>query len=356
MHRLRHPLPFVSAAILSAAACGGIRTPQVTFTVPLLQTVPVGAAPARDASTEFSRLFCKTLLHLSVGEPWSYCAQYFDPALSPETTPLPDLQGTTYRVLVLPGIFGQCVESLAQPFADAHKHLWREHRIDTEYTSLAALGSAAYNAREIADYLTRNFTATDRRKYIVIGYSKGASDMLQALADHEIARTATAALVTVAGSVMGSPLADSLPQLLSALTGSRVADCAIGDGGGITSLGRKERVEAMVRFTKPQDLHLYSIAAVSSQATTSRVLQGGWRRLSVHWLENDSQMLRPDAIVPGATYLGTAKADHWAVALPFEDVPDPRIKRVLEPLIDRNAYPREALLEAVLRFVLTELP
>ncbi len=342
----------VAVATLSMGC--GAHLPPLTFTLPPLQTLPVGQPAAVDRSVEFGRLFCSVLAHVSVDEPWGTCASYFDPAGS--VSALPELAPGHYRILVVPGIFGQCVESLARPFADAHVHLARAHGISTEYLSVTALGSSAYNARQIADYLTSQFTASDARPYVVFGYSKGAADVLQAVSDHDIARRAVAALVTVAGSVMGSPLADGVPDVLGLLKASKIGDCQVGDKGAITSLGRKERVETMKTFRWPPGFRVYSIPSVSTYSTTSAVLRAAWRRLSVLSLDQDSQMVRGDAVAPGADYLGTALADHWAVALPFEDVTDPNLGPIVRRLVDRNTYPREALFEAALRWALAGLP
>jgi hypothetical protein len=130
------------------------------------------------------------------------------------------------------------------------------------------LGSSEYNARQIADYLTRQFAGTDRRQYIAFGYSKGVNDLLETVASHEIGRTGIRAIVTVAGPVLGSRLTEGVPR-----------------------------------------------------------------------------------------DLGIARADHWAVALPFDDVPqtNPAYK-VIRQLINHNTYPRVALFESALRYVLAELP
>ena len=58
-----------------------------------------------------------------------------------------------------------------------------------------------------------------------------------------------------------------------------------------------------------------------------------------------------DAILPGSTVLGTARADHLAVALPFEKASDASIRA----MADQGHYPRAALLEALVRFVVGDL-
>jgi len=65
------------------------------------------------------------------------------------------------------------------------------------------------------------------------------------------------------------------------------------------------------------------------------------------WIDprNDSQLHFYDQLIPGCTLLGYVKADHWALALPFSQ------DKIASALIDRNEFPREILLKAVIRFV-----
>ena len=62
---------------------------------------------------------------------------------------------------------------------------------------------------------------------------------------------------------------------------------------------------------------------------------------------NDSQVIFYDQVIPGSTLLAYLNADHWAVAVPIA-----REHRLIgSTLVDENDYPREALLEALLRYV-----
>jgi hypothetical protein len=66
---------------------------------------------------------------------------------------------------------------------------------------------------------------------------------------------------------------------------------------------------------------------------------------------NDSQMIFYDQIVPGSTLMGYLNADHWAVALPIN-----RTRAAAASLaVTQNAFPREALMEALMRFVEEDL-
>ena len=62
-------------------------------------------------------------------------------------------------------------------------------------------------------------------------------------------------------------------------------------------------------------------------------------------------MILTDAIVPGSKLLGFVLADHWAVSLPLaREVPKPEFLG-----LDRNEFPRDALVEAVVRSIEEDL-
>lgn len=349
----------VAAAIAaSLAACA---RPLRREAVAPARTEPIRAGGPPLASERFGSLFCGVLAHGADMGSWESCATYFVPTAAPATLgalgPL-----TKYRVLVVPGIFGRCVENVATPFDDGRVHLRYSHGVDVELVPVSALGGTAHNARQIMTYLDDAFRS-DNRPYIVFGYSKGASDVLEAIQRSPITRKRIAAIVTVAGSVLGSRLPDDMPRgLVQRLRATQLGPCDFGDSEGVDSLRRKERLEAMAHFDPTLPPKTYSIAAISTESGTSEVLRGGWRTLSRISLEQDSQMLHEDVIVPGGTYLGYAKGDHWAVALPFEHVetlhpntPEP-VVRALDRFIDGNHYPRATLFEAALRYVLADLP
>lgn len=337
-------------------ACDGIRVPPAAAVRPLWTV----AAPddAESPATRFAAQFCATLQrHNPDGGSWETCGAYFEPDAAPSTV---GQLGQGYRVLAVPGIFGQCVERVVKPFEDAGRHLKSEHDLEIEQVSVAALGSTEYNARQIAAYLDERFSGTDQRPYIVLGYSKGASDVLELLSSDASQRPRVKAVVTFAGSIIGSRLPEGVPSdLLSRVRGLDLGPCQSGDGGGIDSLRRGPRAEALTRL--PGGLRTYSIPAVSAEAKTSAILASGWKKLAAYSREQDSQVIHEDAIVPGAAYLGYARADHWAIALPFEHVkrhypltPDAAVRRI-DRLVNHNRYPRAALVEAALSYVATDL-
>ena len=66
---------------------------------------------------------------------------------------------------------------------------------------------------------------------------------------------------------------------------------------------------------------------------------------------NDSQVIYYDQIIPGSKLLGFMNADHWALAVPIAR----GHSFIGSTFVDQNDYPREALVEAVLRFVTEDL-
>jgi len=66
---------------------------------------------------------------------------------------------------------------------------------------------------------------------------------------------------------------------------------------------------------------------------------------------NDSQVIFYDQVVPRSTLVGYLNADHWAIVVPIARTHE----TIGSMFVTQNAYPREALLEAVLRFVEEDL-
>ena len=83
----------------------------------------------------------------------------------------------------------------------------------------------------------------------------------------------------------------------------------------------------------------------------SQILQSGYKKLASIDPRNDSQVIFYDEVIPGSTLVGYVNADHWAVVLPIARSHETTGKL----FVTQNAYPREALLEALLRFIEEDL-
>ena len=97
---------------------------------------------------------------------------------------------------------------------------------------------------------------------------------------------------------------------------------------------------------------MYSVVTLPQPERISSILQGTNRKLNQIDGRNDSQMIFYDQLIPGSTLLGYLNADHWAVVVPIARTHD----TIGSLFVTQNAYPREALTEAVLRFVEEDLP
>lgn len=304
-----------------------------------------GAGQGRGAA--FGALFCSVLEkeHPDAGG-WGPCSNFVEspPANRVALGPIP----TNYRLAIIPGFLSACTAE-APAFKEGVEHLRAAHGLTVD--SLPAPNrSSTDNGRDIARFLEDSYRK-DPRKFIVIAYSKGAADVLEGLASDPLAARTVAALVTVAGAIGGSPIADLLPaQAQGWLQSVNLGGCAGDLSAALHSLRRDVRQDFLARHPDP-GVPVYSVAAISSRANTSKLLLQSWQLLNAFGPRNDGQLESTDAVYPGGNNLGAVLADHWAVAMPFEDAAD---SRVLE-FINHNHYPRTTLLESLVRLVTHDL-
>lgn len=308
----------------------------------------VTGVSTNDRSTDFANLFCTVLdqEHPDEGQ-WGGCSQYLD-APAQGKADLPPISNK-YKVLIVPGVFSACVESAAPAFKEGQTHLHDKHGLTVELLSIPNASSET-NAQTIAQYL-KDHRKDDERKYIVVGYSKGAPDLQVALTNDAEAAAGVAAFVTVAGAVGGSPIADLLPaQVDRWLKAYNVTKCEGDLAATFKSLQRGARQAFLAAHPDPP-VPSYSIAAVSDRSNTSKFMLENWLMMSVYGPKQDSQLIQADTVVPGAVFLGSAKADHFAIALPFESSSDASVRSAF----DKNHFPRTALLEALVRYVTQDI-
>lgn len=331
-----------AVALMTLTACGAV-APPVTYPVMPSALTPVDAD--HNKAKDFARVFCSTLPHLKDkdGHAWGDCAKYLDVTEAPRAQ---TAIATPYRFLFVSAFGAECFKDV-RAFSTSIAHLKEAHQIDVEYFAVAPFGSSEENGRSIAKHIDEGWAADKTRRYVLIGYSKGAADLLEALRLIAAPPTKVAALVTVAGTVGGSWLPDDVRALMQSSQPWIAPGCPGNVQDGIHSLTRELRL----RFLRENPLPIpgYSIVAASALDETSSILRAAWRRLSIYAKEQDSQVVAWEAVLPGGKYLGAARADHWAIALPFEESPQP------PKAVDRNHFPRDALLEAIVRFVTADL-
>jgi len=221
------------------------------------------------------------------------------------------------HVFVVGGAFSDCRKPATVPFEEAISRLAAQGLRITP-VRVSGRSGAAHNARQIADALRfADIGPADR--VVLVGYSKGTVDILEFLAAYPQDARPVAAVVSVAGAVKGSPLADDgdwwyRTFLAQAFPGT----CDPGDGQVLHSLRPATRRAWFESTTLPERVTYFSLAAFTTEEHLSHGLKPAWRRLARYDRRNDGQVVADDAIIPGSTLLGYVNADHWDVAIALE--------------------------------------
>jgi len=307
----------------------------------------------KDLSASFSSAFCSVLQGENPdGGTWGPCSNYLNSSAPDSPSPFTlDLSASLakYRVLVIPGVLSSC-QANTEAFEDGQAHLREKHGMTVEFLQTAN-DTSTNNGQKIAAYLREKMSGGDSRKYVVVSYSKGSPDVQEALANNEQARNAVAAHVTVAGAIGGSPIAETMPAIAQHYAGMlKLGTCDGNVAEAFKSLRRDVRKQFLQDHPDPI-VPSFSLAAVSDESTTSKMLLEAWKLLTAYDPRTDSQLLQSDALIPGGNFLGTLRADHLAVALNYENLTDATIKSAA----DHNHYPRIALFEAAVRFAVANL-
>ena len=252
---------------------------------------------------------------------------------------------------VVPGVGWGCFSNWLDMQGTAAEHV-RQFGYDAVMIEVDALSSSANNARQIRDAIMAMELEETGPRLVLIGYSKGAPDILEAIVGYPEIRRRIAAVVSAAGAVGGSPVADEVTQSkLELLRQWPGAECSKGDGGGIESLRPATRKTWLAENPLPRGIPYYSLVTCPEPENVSPVFKSSYKKLGREDPRNDGMMLFDDQLVPGSTFIGCVNADHWAVSVSIARS-HPHIASLF---VDENDYPREALIEALLRFVEEDL-
>ena len=255
------------------------------------------------------------------------------------------------KALFVPGIGWDCFSEWLEPAGTTIQHV-RRFGFDFAAVPVEALSSSSQNARKIRDTILAETQGVEKARLVLIGYSKGTPDILEAIEAYPEIRTRVSAVVSIGGAVGGSPLANEVEQSdIEPLRYFPGAHCSKGDGGGIDSLRPATRKAWLAEHHLPKGIEYYSLVSLPDPNNVSTFLKPSFRKLSRIERANDGQLLYYDQIIPDSKLLGYLNADHWALSVPIARS-HPNIGQVI---VNQNAYPREALLEAVFRFVEEDL-
>jgi hypothetical protein len=313
--------------------------------------VPIGYAGITDQRARFREIFCAIQQdhgwRLPDDRPCDQALQRLSDEPAPDGQPV--YLGNArlpMRLVIIPGLMEECVSDFILPFSDARPHI-EILGFKTDMIMVNGLAGSAHNAALIREAVEKMSLAPNE-KLVFIAYSKGAADILEALGRYPDLSDRTTAVVTLAGVVSGTPIADSIPDTLKKLADIVFeGKCPPGKGQAFNSLTRKERLAWLSANRLPASVRYYSLVAFSERDSISLILRPSYEELSLVDPRNDSQVVFYDAVVPNGVLLGYLNADHWAVAMPFNrDHPT-----LSSMFITRNAFPREVLLEAIARFL-----
>jgi hypothetical protein len=346
------------AAAICAALAGCAGSPLVPFSTdtPPLVLVPAAQAGVQDQRARFREIYCAVLQarasDLPDIRPCDDALTRLDAEPPGSGKPVPLGASSRHLVVALvPGIGFECFAKWLEPAGTAAQHV-RKYGYEFRLIKVDALSGTQKNARQIRDAVMAMELGTGAPKLVLLGYSKGAPDILQAIVDYPEIRPRLAAVVSVAGAVGGSALANEAEQyqadLLRHFPGST---CDSGDGGGVASLRPAVRRAWLAQNPLPAGVPTYSVVTLPKPERISLILRSSADKLGMIDGRNDSQVIFYDQVIPGSSLLGYVNADHWAIVVPIARAHE----SVASMLVTENAYPREALLEAVLRFVEEDL-
>jgi pimeloyl-ACP methyl ester carboxylesterase len=342
---------FLSLTSLFLAGCSCKPLQHYSLDTPPLTLTPISLTNSEDGRGRFREIYCDVQRDHGATLPHDRLCEEVIVRLQnePEATGKPVWLGQArlkLRILVVSGIYSECINHITNAYSYALKNLER-YGYRTGDLRVSGRSSSTYNATQIRDALMTIDLLPDE-KVVLVGYSKGAPDILEAVAAYPDILPKLAAVVSVAGAIGGSPLAGMISQPYEQLlTRLSVSQCLPGVGDPLESLKPSTRRVWLSRNTLPKSVKYFSLSTFAGKDDISEFLRPTYDRLALIDPRNDSQLIYYDQIIPGATLLGYVKADHWAVAMPFsEDIP-----LLSSVLLDKNKFPREVLLEAVIRFV-----
>ena len=344
--------------ILTGLFVSGCASPLVPYTTdgPPMVMMPASQAGIVDGRGRFREIACTVLEHQDPETPgYEPCGQALTMVGEEQgATGEPVHLGASRRDLiaaVVPGIGWECFRHWLDWEERFEAEAW-ESGYRSVIFEVDGLSGSSRNAGMIRDAIMENRHKIGEKQLILMGYSKGVPDILEAIVTYPEIHPYVAAVVSVAGAVGGSPLAyEASEDQLDLLRHVPDSSCSAGDGEGVSSLHPAVRQAWLAENPLPDGFPYYSVVTYPQQDQVSDILKRTYRKLAAIDPRNDSQVIVYDQVIPGSTLVAYLNADHWAIAVPVTES-HPFIGK---HFVDQNSYPRRAILESVLRFIEEDL-
>jgi hypothetical protein len=306
---------------MGLTGCATVQPPALTQGVPPLVATAT-AEGVLDLRGMYRAVLCQRLAAApALGrEPVMGCDQVLPDAgdeTVPRAVPVPGgaQLPARYRVLLVAGLFAECLGAPTRPMTDVVQAL-QAAGFDAIRLQAAGRGSAAANADALAVQI--GALDEDSRRFLVLAYSKGLVDVLEMAVRHPDLVPRIAAVISLAGAARGTPLADEhIESYRRWVAGLPMPGCDAGTGEELLDLSRTRRAQWWAKHGAALPLPVYTLVAAPAPGRISPLLQPNYRTLARTDPRNDGQLLWFDQIAPGSRLLGFINADHWAIANPL---------------------------------------
>lgn len=314
-----------------------------------------GAPQIYDQRLRFREIFCGLINENSEAQKRQIRCEDYLWRLNDEkqgdslSQPLP-MHDPSLRIILVSGAFAECFPDMGKPYQDAAVRLEKlGYRIDSIIVS--GRSSSSYNAAMIAN-MVNGLEHRVTERLILLGYSKGATDILHFLVDYpEIAKKVTAVL-SVAGVINGTPVADKIADTYARwFKKTSLKECEPGDGGVLESLRRSVQFPWLAANRLPQNVKYYSIVAFAKRENIQPGLLLTYDLLRKIDPRNDGQVIFYDQVIPGSSLLGYINLDHWAIAVPVKE----SMESAGWAAASTHPHVRALLFEAMILFLVEKL-